>query len=246
MQHEAFDYADGSQIFKGELVYKKDPAGKHRPGIIVFHAFEGRNEFAIGYAEKLAEKGFVTLAADMYGDGKVATDIEGSLELISPFLKDRHLARKRAVLAFTHFQKHKLVDKSKIGAIGFCFGGMCVLELARSGEDLATAVTVHGVLAKSELPTAAIKSKLLILHGYQDPQAPPDSIQKFAQEMEQAGSPEWIFTFFGHAKHSFSDPHAGKIDPAREQKMGRAYDSFAAQHSFRYALDFFNEMAGGV
>ncbi|MBS0351803.1 MAG: dienelactone hydrolase family protein [Proteobacteria bacterium] len=164
------------------------------------------------------------------------------MELVTPFLKNRALVRKRALLAFDHLRKHPLVDKSKIGAIGFCFGGMCVMELARSGEDLAAAVTMHGVLEKSELPTHSIKSKLLILHGYQDPQSPPDALKKFADEMEQAEGPDWVFTNFGHAKHSFSEPRAGKVDPERERKMGRAYNRFAAEQGFRYALDFFNQM----
>lgn len=242
MHHQPLDYFDGQQKLSGELFYHKNQSSDKRPAIIVFHALEGRNEFALNYAENLAKQGYITLAADMYGDAAVGKNFENCFQLITPFQKDRSLVRKRALLAYSAIKNLPMVDNNKIGAIGFCFGGMCVLEVARSGENLAAGVSIHGVLTKSDLPTESIKSKLLILHGYRDPQAPPDCLQKFATEMDAAGSPDWVFTFFSHAKHSFSEPKAGAVDPAREREMGREYNQLAAQYSFRYALDFFAQI----
>lgn len=245
MHHENLEYFDGQQKLVGKLVYDEQGKGSQkRPAILVFHAFEGRNQFAIQYAENLAKQGYITLAADMYGDAVVADSIDKCMQLIQPFLQDRNLVRQRAKLAFSALSALPLVDNRKIGAVGFCFGGMCVLELARSGENLARAVSMHGVLNKSNLPTAAhIKSKFLILQGYCDPQVSPDSLQKFAEEMTAAGNPDWVYTFFSHAKHSFTDPKAGTLEPERESKMGREYHRMTAERSFRYALDFFAEMS---
>jgi dienelactone hydrolase len=244
MHHETLEYFDAQQRLLGELIYdKRHEDSKKRPAIIVFPAFEGRNQFAINYAENLAKRGYVTFAADMYGDAMVARDLEKCFQYIAPFLQDRSLVRRRAQLAFQTVAALPMVDKNKIGALGFCFGGMCILELARSGENLAAGVSMHGVLKKSNLPTAAqIKTKFLILQGYRDPQISPDSLREFAEEMTAAGDPDWVYTFFSHAKHSFTEPKVGTMDPKRESEMGREYNPIAAKRSLAFALDFFGEL----
>ena len=246
MRHTPHEYFDGQQKLVGEFIYEKDlQDSEKRPAIIVFHAFDGRNQFAIEYAEKLAEQGYITFAADMYGDAAVAGNLEKCFEYIKPFLQDRSLVRKRAQLAFQAVTSLPMVDKNKIGAVGFCFGGMCMLELARSGEHLAAGVSMHGVLKKSNLPTASqIDTQFLILQGYRDPQVSPDSLREFAEEMTAAGDPDWVYTFFSHAKHSFTEPKVGTMNPEQEKQMGREYNPLAAQRSFRCALDFFGEVLG--
>lgn len=239
MQQKTIEYYDNGQKLVGTLFYKEMP--QLQPAIILFPAFEGLSHFAINYAKRLAEHGYITFAADMYGNASTATTIEGCFKLIGPFLQDRNLVRNRARLALATLLEQPGVNQNKIGAIGFCFGGMCVLELARSGANLQAGVSIHGVLAKSELATHPIKSQLLILHGYQDPQVPPEQCLQFAKEMSEANTPDWIFTFFSHAKHSFTDPLTGSFDPAKEQAMGREYNSQAAARSYRYAVDFFAE-----
>jgi dienelactone hydrolase len=240
MNNKTVEYFDGQQQLIGQLFFNEE-YGERQPAIILFPAFEGRSQFALDYASQLAEQGYVVLAADMYGDARTANTIDGCFNLITPFLQDRSLVRRRAQLAYEALLQQDNVDKTKVGAIGFCFGGMCVLELARSGVDLQAGVTMHGVLAKSNLPTHPIKSKLLILHGYQDPQVPPEQLQPFTEEMENAGVTDWTFTFFSHAKHSFTDPLTGTFDPQREKEMGRAYHSVVAERAFRYTVDFFAE-----
>ncbi len=243
MEHHTIEYFDGSQKLVSELIYDKEKYNSRAYSpILIFPAVEGRNHFIIEYAKKLAHHGYAAVAVDMYGDAKVGKNLEDSFKLIAPFLQNRELVRRRAVLAYKEVSKLNFINKNKIGAMGFCFGGMCVLELARSGEQLTAGISVHGILKKSDLPTAKkITTQLLVLQGFLDPQAPPESLSKFAQEMIEAGSPNWIFTFFSDAKHSFTDPNAGKSDPQREKEMGREYNPLAAERAYRFALDFFNE-----
>lgn len=227
------DYQDGAQKLLGAFFQSKTQSNK---SIIVFPAFEGRSEFSLEYGAKLADEGFNVFVADMYGDAKTADTIEGCFALIKPFLSDRSLVRRRALLAYEACKQQAV--HQHIGAIGFCFGGMCMLELARSGADLYAGVSLHGVLAKSDLSTEKIKAKLLVLHGYQDPQVPPSQLNLFADEMEKAGVKDWVFTFFGNAKHSFTDPKTGTFDAEKEKEMGREYDRFAAEISFANAVEF--------
>ena len=145
-------------------------------------------------------------------------------------------------MAYEALLKQDGVNPNKIGAIGFCFGGMCVLELAREGVNLKAGVVMHGALAKSDLPTNAIQTKLLFLHGYKDPQIPPQSLTDLASELENSGVKDWSFMFFGDAKHSFTDSKTGTFDPVKEKEMGREYSQIAASRSYRYAIDFFKEV----
>lgn len=241
MKNETLEYFDGQQRLVSELFFDENSSAP-QPAVLVFPAFEGRSAFALNYAKSLAECGFATLAVDMYGDAQVATTIDDCLKLIGPFLKDRELVRRRAVLAFQALCKQSQINKNKISAIGFCFGGMCVLELARSGENLKAGVSLHGVLAKSHLPTKPLTTKLLILHGYQDPQVPPSALVQFAEEMAAINVDDWTFTFFGDAKHSYTDPKTGSFDPQKEKEMGREYNAKVAARAFRYMKDFLAEI----
>ncbi|MDP1575099.1 MAG: dienelactone hydrolase family protein [Coxiellaceae bacterium] len=243
MKNISIDYCDGSQKLIGELFYNEAQSDQ-QSAILLFPAFEGRGDFSLDYAKKLALQGYTVFVADMYGDAKVSHTLEGCFELIAPFLQDRALVRRRAVLAFEALLAQKNINPEKIGAIGFCFGGMCVLELARSGAKLKAGISMHGVLAKSALPTLSIKAKLLILHGFQDPQVPPTQLQSFAEEMAAVDVNDWIFTFFGDTKHSFTDSKTGTFDPEKEKAMGREYNPIVAERSFQYALDFFREFIG--
>ena len=240
MNNTIIEYFDGSQKLIGELIVDSQSKAK-QTAVILFPAFEGKGDFISEYAQKLAKLGFVTFIADMYGDAKHGKTIEECFALITPFLKDRELVRRRAVLAYETLNKQASIGQNKISAVGFCFGGMCVLELARSGANLHAGVSMHGVLGKSYLPTHSIKSKLLILHGYEDPQSPPDALDKFSQEMNETNVEDWTFVFFGKAKHSFTDPRTGTFNPSKEKEMGREYHKISAERSFQYCVNFFEE-----
>lgn len=242
MKTETIKYYDGEQLLVGEFIYPTNWDQKPLATVILFHAIEGRGDFVVDYAKKIADKGFITFVADMYGNGEATDSLKRGFELITPFLQDRNLVRRRALVAFDTVIKNPHVDKSKVSAIGFCFGGMCVLEVARSGANLYSGITLHGVLGKSDLPTHDIKSKLLILHGYRDPQVPPENLNLFANEIDAAKTKDWTFVFFGHAQHSYTDPKTGTFDPVKEKEMGRAYDPLAAKRAFNYVIEFLTEV----
>lgn len=242
LKQKTIEYFDGEAKLISQFIYNENST-ELQPAIIIYPAFEGIAEFAIDYGKQLAEHGYACFIADIYGEGRNANTIEGCFELITPFLEDRALVRRRSELAFDAVTNQSEVDSQRVGAIGFCFGGMCALELARTGANLKAAVLAHAALAKSpELDTQNIATKLLILHGYQDPQIPPQIITEFAQEMQIANNQDWEFTFFGDAKHSFTDPKTGSFDPEKEAEMGREYNPIVATRTFDRAVRFFAEV----
>ena len=243
LQYQSIEYVLDNQKYIGELVYS-GVLDKTRKVIIVFSAMEGRGEFTLEYAADLASNGFVAFVADVYGDGSVFSDLDSIFACLMPLISNRSEIRKRSVLAYDTVTNLPWVNHESVGAIGFCLGGMCVLEVARSGIKLKAGVSVHGVLGKSELKTASpVKTKLLILAGHADPQVPSDvSFNDFTKEMTSAGNTDWVFTFFGGVKHSFSDKKTGSFDKKREDEMGREYNDLAAKLSFKSAVDFFNQV----
>ena len=240
MKTETIHYNDGQETLIGELIFDEKKSNP-QAAVILFHAFEGRSSFVHNYALQIANQGYTVFVADIYGDAKTSLTIEGCFDLVKPFLADRSLVRRRAVLALEILKTQKNIDLKKIGAAGFCFGGMCVLELARSGAEFKCGITLHGFLAKSQLETHSIKPNLLILHGYQDPQVPPENLATFSEEMEKATVHDWTFVFFGKGKHSFTDPKTGTFNPSKEKEMGREYNKTIADRSFTYLCDFLAE-----
>jgi dienelactone hydrolase len=240
MKIDVIEYFDGSQKLIGKLVSDETKKGK-QPAVILFHAFEGLGDFTLNYAKEIAKHGFIVFAADTYGNGETASDLDGCCKLYAPFAQDRELVRRRAVVAYKTLLKNPDVDVNKIGAMGFCYGGMCMLELMRSGENLRAGVGAHSALAKSNLPTHPIKANILMLQGYDDPQVPPSLLQNFGDEMDNADVRDWSVVFFGHTKHSFTDPATGTYDPVKEKEVGREYNEISAKRAFRYAMDFFKE-----
>lgn len=239
MEVKTIEYFDGPQKLMGKFLSHK--SNEQKPTIILFPAFEGLSPFILNYAERFAHEGYNVFVADIYGDGQVSTTLEGCFNLITPFLQDRALVRRRAQLAFAAVNEQPQVDKNTLGAMGFCFGGMCMLELVRTGANLRAAVSAHGILGKSDLPTQAMLANLLILHGYKDPQVPAAQIDSFIKEIETAKVADWTLVFLGQAKHSFTDPATGSFDPKKEMEMGREYNAIAAERAWAYANLFFQE-----
>jgi dienelactone hydrolase len=237
MQITQVPYFDDQQKLIG--TFFENP---QKPTLILFPAFEGFSDFAKDYAKTLFDKGFQVFIADMYGEQFAGKTLDDCFSKISPFLEDRALVRKRANLAFDAVKNLPSVDKNQIGAFGFCFGGMCALELARSGVDLKGCVTIHGILKKSDLTTQKVNSKILICHGLMDPQVPFESLMEFAEEMQKASNNDFRFLVFGDAKHSFSDPKTGTFDPVKEKQMGRAFNKKAAVETKKQLTLFFNEL----
>ena len=240
LKQQTMTYHDDDNKLIGQFIYDEQNSAP-QPGIVLFPAFEGIAEFAINYGKDLAKHGFAVLVADIYGDAKTTDTIEGCFELVTPFLKDRALVRRRAQLAFTTLADQQSVDNSRIGTMGFCFGGMCGLEIARSGANIKAVVAAHSAVAHAELENHNQCQHFLILNGYADQQVPPSHIADFAEEMKQHNVKDWDYHFFGHAKHSYTDPKTGTFNPEKEQEMGRAYNPVAAKRCFHYAVAFFKE-----
>lgn len=234
LENKKIEYRDGEVVLEGYCVFDPKKAGK-KPAVIVIHDWSGRNEFADKKAEKLAELGYVGFALDVFGKGKLGNTKEEKSELIGPFVQNRKLLQKRLFAAFETVKKLEMVDPTKIGAIGFCFGGLCVLDLARSGADVKGVVSFHGLLGAPELPKQAIKAKILALHGHDDPMVPPDQVLAFEKEMTEAKA-DWQVHVYGHAMHAFTNPLAN--DPG----FGTVYNSLAEKRSWLQMQLFFEEI----
>jgi dienelactone hydrolase len=236
MQYQTITYKDHDHVLKGAFY-----ANKGAPLLILFPAFEGPSEFCHDYALRFHQLGYQVFIADIYGNACVAKDLDSCFALVTPFLNSRSSVRERSLKAFETVLSLDGVDPLKIGVFGFCFGGLCALELVRSGACVKAAASIHGLLKASSLPTHPIKSELLILHGFLDPQVPPADFFAFTDEMTRVKHSHWQFVFFGDAKHSFTDPKTGTFDPLKEKEMGRAYNKKAAERSFVSLKNFFEE-----
>jgi len=237
MHTETHHYRDGDVAL--EAFVARDPARSGpRPAVLVAHAWGGRDDFACAKAQALAELGYVGFALDMYGPGVLGADREQNAALMAPFLDDRAMLQRRMLAALEAARGLDGVDAERIAAIGFCFGGLCVLDLARSGADLRGVVSFHGLLSPpgNTLGTP-IRSKVLVLHGYDDPMAPPEHATALAGELSGAGA-DWQIHAYGSTLHAFTNPQAN------DRQFGTVYDAAADRRSWRAARDFLGEVLG--
>jgi len=185
LRTEAVEYKHGDTVLEGYLAYDTAVKGK-RPGILVVHEWWGNNDYSKRRAEQLAGLGYIAFALDMYGKGIIAKDAKEAGALAGIYRKDRKLMRARANAGLEVLKKHNLTDPNRIAAIGYCFGGTTVLELARSGAPLAGAVSFHGTLdTPSPVDAKNIKAKVLVLHGGDDPYVPAEQMAAFQEEMRK-------------------------------------------------------------
>lgn len=242
MKEERVLYQSGETTCKGFLVIPDE--AKNRPGILVVHAFRGQDDFARAKTRELAELGYIAFAVDIYGEGKAVKDSEEASALMKPFFQDRTLLQERILAAYNTFKKDVRVDASKIGAIGFCFGGLTVLELLRTGEHIKGVVSFHGVLgdhsstygtAKTGMRAKKIDGSILILHGYEDPLSPAEDIAKVQKELTDAGA-DWQTHMFGNTAHAFMVPFA------KDKKNGLIYNERTAKRAWQDMMNFFEEI----
>jgi len=235
---ETVEYAHGDVVLEGVLAFDDAAAGP-RPGVIVVHEWKGLGPYAVRRAEQLAQLGYIALAADMYGKGVRAKDHTEAAALSGIYRNDRTLMRERITAALDTLRRHPLADPHRIAAIGYCFGGTSVLELARSGADVVGVVSFHGALdTPDQADDRNIKGRVLVLTGGADPHVLPEQVAAFEREMKDAGVDYRVVVYEG-AVHSFTVPEAGN-DPS----TGAAYDAEADQRSWEAMREFLQELFG--
>ncbi|MCC6796779.1 MAG: dienelactone hydrolase family protein [Candidatus Hydrogenedentes bacterium] len=230
---EMIQYKDGDTVLEGMIAYDDSSTAK-RPGVVVVHEWWGLNDHSKNSAKKLAELGYVGFAADMYGKG-VTTDDPAQAGKMSGALKgDRPTLRKRAQAALDTLAAFKYTDATRLGAIGYCFGGTTALEIARSGAPVKGIVSFHGALGT---PTPAdaknIKCPVLVCHGAEDPFVPAAEVADFKKEMD-AAKVKYTFIAYPGAVHSFTNP-----DVDRHKLNGAKYDKAATEKSWADMQAFF-------
>lgn len=233
---ELVDYADEDVTCEALVAYP-DPRSGPRPCVLVAHDWSGRLAHIDQMAETLAGLGYVGFALDVYGKG-VRGEVAGdNSALIQPFLADRAGLARRLAAGLAAARADEAVDPARVAVIGYCFGGLCALDLARAGaEGLKGAVSIHGVLAPPGTgPQGPIEASVLVLHGWEDPLAPPPAVLDLAAELTAAGA-DWQLHAYGHAMHAFTSPGANA--PER----GLAYDAPADRRSTAAMREFLEEV----
>lgn len=238
IEEKIVEYKEGQTILEGFLAQPK--GNGRRPAVVIVHDWMGLGDQSRKTARRLAEMGYVAFAADIYGKGVRPKNAEEASKLAGVYKTDRGLMRARAKAALDETLKLPTVTAAKVAAIGFCFGGTTVLELARSGSPVAATVTFHGGLDTPRPEDAKqIKGRVLALHGADDPFVKPVEVQGFEEEMRKAGV-DWQLVAYGGAVHSFTNPAAGN-----DNSKGAAYNASADKRSWEAMKTFFQEVLGG-
>jgi dienelactone hydrolase len=234
---ETVEYKDGDTVLEGYLAYQEGAKGK-KPTIMISPNWMGLTSQTKELAKKIADMGYVAFAMDIYGKGVRPKNQEEAGKVAGSFKDNRKATRERVKAAFDYITKNKMVDQSHMVAVGYCFGGMTVLEMGRSGFPLAGIVTFHGALSNPNPADAKnFKSKVAVFHGAIDPFVPFTEVENFEKEMNDAGV-DYQLTKYSGAVHSFTDKDAGN-DP----KKGQAYNEKADRRSWVAFQDFLAEVA---
>lgn len=234
------EYQEGDDTLRGFLATGSDDK---KPCVLIAHPWAGRGDFVLGKAKYLAELGYAGFAIDMYGNAVTGADRDECAALMNPFLANRELLKRRMLAALECVRSLPEVDSANIAAMGFCFGGMCVLDLARSGADIKGVISFHGLLGGpretderfNQYAPAKIQAKVLVLHGYDDPMASPDNVLAFAEEMTAAGA-DWQIHVYGNTVHAFTNPEAD------DKALGTVYNKDADLRSHQALENFLAEI----
>jgi len=232
--NQLVNYDYNGKAFQGYLAYDDAISGQ-RPLVTVSHAWGGRGDFENDKAETLAKLGYAGFAIDVYGAGITGSTPEENTALMNPLLGDRDelLGRLRAGVQAGSAQD--VADASRIAVTGYCFGGLCALDLARSGDPLAGAVSFHGLFTPPKNSTSMISAKVLVLHGWDDPMALPDSVVALGKEMSDKGA-DWQLHAYGQTLHSFTNPNANDPD------SGLQYSAVSDRRSWQTLSNFLAEI----
>ncbi|MDB6123228.1 MAG: Dienelactone hydrolase [Pedosphaera sp.] len=233
---EAVEYKDGDTVLEGFSAYDESIQGK-RPAVLIVHQWKGLTDYEKKRAEMLAKLGYNVFALDIYGKGVRPQDPKEAGAQAGKYKGNRELLRQRANAGLAVLKNHKLTDTKKVAAIGYCFGGTTVIELARSGADIKGVVSFHGGLDSPKPEDGKnIKARVLALHGADDPNVPAKDVAAFEDEMRNA-KVDWELVKYGGAVHSFTDWNAGN-----DNSKGAAYNEKADKRSWEDMKQFFGEI----
>jgi dienelactone hydrolase len=238
MKSEAFHYGDGIDQFVGHLV-RDDSREEPAPCVLIAPAFGGLSDFERARAEDLAKLGYVALAVDYYGDGKRAASPEEAQRLMAGLQADRTVLARRMGAALEAARALPQVDAGRIGAMGYCLGGKAVLDLARTGADLRACVPLHGVYDCPNFETQTMRAAVLVLHGWDDPLAPPSALEALAAELNEHCA-DWQVLGFGHTGHAFTNPNA------KDSAGGMIYSATASSRAWTALTGFLAETFEGA
>jgi dienelactone hydrolase len=229
-------YQENGVSLQGYLAYDNALKGK-RPGVLVVHEWWGLNDYARKRAKQLAATGYVAFALDMYGKDKVADHPDQAREFMKKVTANVKTWQKRALAGLAVLKKQPVTDSSRIAAIGYCFGGSTVQQLAYSGADIRGIVSFHGsLIPPMETALKQTRAKILICHGAADPFTKPEALQSYVTAMNASGL-DWEMVIYAHAKHAFTNPNADK-----RGMPTLAYNRAADQRSWEDMKQFFNEI----
>lgn len=230
------EYRGDGILMKGFCAYPD--RGAHLPAVLIAPTWAGRDNFACDKAIAMAKKGYLGFAIDLYGDAKVGSSKEENAALMNSLLEEKHCLMTRLRTAYNVVKKMTRVDRSSIAAIGFCFGGRCVLDMARSNFELKSVISFHGLLDSNIVKEQNIDTKVLVLHGYNDPMVTPEQVNRFQQEMNKRKA-EWELHTFGNTYHAFTNPNAN--DP----EFGTVFNKTSNRRAWKFAEDFLRESFTG-
>ena len=237
IQTRLVDYESGGHTFEGMLAWD-DAADGPRPGVLVAHTIAGRSVHEEGRAKRLAEMGYVGFAMDVYGKGTQTTDIDRNRAMMDALRDDRPELQARLLAGLACLRAQEEVDADNTAAIGFCFGGLSVLDIARTGADVAGVVSLHGIFAPpGNTAGNKIAAKVLALHGWEDPLATPEEVTALADELTSMGA-DWQIHAYGNTTHAFTNPAADDWDG------GKQYNADADRRSWTATTNFLAELFG--
>ncbi len=233
MATKTIRYTEGDDTFDAVITLPSESGP--RPAVIVCHAWSGRDELVEEKAAKLAELGYVGAAIDLYGIGKRGTDMASSSALMTALVEEPARLRRRLTAAYEAVAALDDVDANRMAAIGYCFGGLCAILSARMGLGLRGIVSLHGLLKIGEQLDNDVQAKILVLHGQDDPMAPPADIGAFAEEMKRINA-DWQLHAYPGVMHAFTNPKAN--DPG----FGAVYNEDADHRSHSEMTRFLEEV----
>jgi dienelactone hydrolase len=234
MREQRIEYRDGETLLEGFLCFDESQPGP-RPAVLINHHAAGLDDFIERKTRRLAWQGYACFALDNYGKDTRGKSIEEKKALMNPFMADRRKLLKRLAAGLGTVQGMPIIDPRRIAVMGFCFGGLCALDLARADADIRGAVSFHGLLKPSGFTEPKVRAKVLMMHGYDDPLAPPEDVLAVAQEFTAAGA-DWQLHAYGQTVHAFTNP------TAHNRAGGLQYDEAADRRSWHTLVQFLDEV----